>query len=109
MLLWSDWDVALHHRRRYSKQSLLKLVTRPGVDVMRCAYFNAAMLPAILGVRMLRKVVPPKPGGKRAEDWLPGNMTNGLLRQLLVRPAQWKWFHPPFGVSLLAVLRRKAP
>src|SRR5215210_3389619 len=42
--LWSDWDVGLHHRRRYHRADLLDLVRRPGVEVLRCSYINTASL-----------------------------------------------------------------
>lgn len=105
--LWSDWDVALHHWRRYGRADLLKLVSRPEVEVLRCAYFNTALLPAIALVRAWRKLFPPRPGTERAEDRIPGSCLNALLYRLLVAPACWRWFRPPLGVSLLAVLRKR--
>ncbi len=106
--LWSDWDVALHHRRRYSRADLLRLLRQPGVDVLRCCYFNAPLLPAIALVRLWRRLRPPRPGAARAEDRVPGRLLNTLLYHLLVAPACTGWFRPPLGVSLLAVLRRQA-
>jgi SAM-dependent methyltransferase len=106
-LLWSDWDVALHHRRRYHRRELLELVSRREVDVLRCTYFNSIALPLILLVRWWRKVVPTKPGEARAEDKVPTPIVNNFLRWALVVPACWQWFHPPLGVSILAVLRKR--
>jgi SAM-dependent methyltransferase len=103
--LWSDWDVTLHHRRRYHRADLLRLVDQPEVEVLHCSYFNtAAMLPILL-VRLWRRFFPPAPGTPRAEDRLPRAPLNTLLYHLLVAPARWGWFRPPIGVSLLAVLR----
>jgi SAM-dependent methyltransferase len=104
--LWSDWDVALHHRRRYHQRELLNLSNQPGVEMLHCAYFNSAALPAIAAVRAWRKLRPPRPGAERAEDRIPNPLANWFLYQSLVIPARWRWFHPPAGVSLLAVLRR---
>src|SRR5262249_13038461 len=39
--LWSDWDVSLHHRRRYHRADLLRLLRRPGVEVLHCTYTNS--------------------------------------------------------------------
>jgi SAM-dependent methyltransferase len=105
--LWSDWDVALHHRRRYGRRDLLRLVRLPDVDVLRCAYFNSLLLPPIWLVRAWRKLRPVPPGAERAEDRVPGRQLNALLYRALVAPACWSWFQPPAGVSLLAVLRRR--
>src|SRR5262245_22966199 len=76
--LWSDWDVALHHWRRYGRADLLRLVRRPDVEVLRCCYFNAALLPAIALVRFWRRLRPPRPGAERAEDRVPGPRLNDL-------------------------------
>ena len=104
--LWSDWDVALHHRRRYHRGELLDLVRQPGVEVLRCAYINTALLPPIGLVRLWRKLRPPRPGSQRLEDAVPGRLLNAVFYRSLTAPACWPWFRPPAGVSLLAVLRR---
>ena len=107
--LWSDWDVALHHRRRYHRADLLRLCRAPGLETLHCAYFNTAALPAIALVRAWRRLRPPPPGAERAEDRVPGALLNRVLYHAMVAPARWGWFRPPAGVSLLAVLRRKPP
>lgn len=107
--LWSDWDTALHHRRRYTRGQLLALVRQPGVEVLRCAYFNWLTLPAIAAVRLWRHVFPPPAGALRAEDKLPPAWLNAALYQTLVVPARWSCCRSPLGVSLLAVLRKAEP
>jgi SAM-dependent methyltransferase len=106
MMLWSDWDVALHHFRRYTRRSLLETVSGDGLCVLRCQYFNSLVLPLIFAIRGYRKFFPPKPGAERAEDKIPAAPLNSLLHGLMVRPACWGWFHPPAGVSLLAVVQK---
>jgi ubiquinone/menaquinone biosynthesis C-methylase UbiE len=106
--LWSDWDVCLHHRRRYHRDDLLRLCALPEVEVLRCAYFNSAVLPLIGLVRAWRKLRPPRTGEERAEDRIPAGWLNEMLYRVMVTPARCAWLHPPAGVSLLAVLRRKA-
>jgi SAM-dependent methyltransferase len=105
--LWSDWDVVLHHRRRYHQTYLLRLVRQPGVEVLHCGYINSVALLPILLIRGWRRWFPPKPGAARAEDRIPWGPVNSLLYSLFVVPARWRWFRPPAGVSLLAVLRKK--
>jgi SAM-dependent methyltransferase len=105
--LWSDWDVVLHHRRRYGRRDLLRLVQLPELEVLHCAYFNALLLPPIWLVRAWRRWRPVPPGADRAEDRIPPPWLNALLYRTLVTPACRGWFRPPAGVSLLAVLRRR--
>jgi SAM-dependent methyltransferase len=104
--LWSDWDVALHHRRRYHRPDLVQVCGQPGVEMLRCTYFNTAALPAVFAVRAWRKLRPPTPGRDRAEDRVPVGFVNRALYHTMVTPARWGWLRPPAGVSLLAVLRR---
>jgi SAM-dependent methyltransferase len=107
-MLWSDWDVALHHRRRYHHHELRKLLHVPDLELQHCAYFNSAAVLPIMLVRMWRKVRPPRPGEERAEDRVPSPWLNRLLYHTMVTPACWGWFQPPAGVSLLAVARKTA-
>lgn len=104
--LWSDWDEILHHRRRYHRGDLLRLLDVPDVELLRCAYFNSLLLPALALVRLGRKLVPARADGDRAENRLPSPPMNRLLYRLFVGPACAPWFHPPAGSSLLAVLRK---
>ncbi len=107
--LWSDWDLAVHHRRRYTKGELLQLARQPGVRLLRCAYFNTAMLLPIVLVRGWRRLRPARVGSRRLEDRVPPRPLNRALRYLMVRPACSTWCPAPVGVSLLAVLQRTAP
>lgn len=105
--LWSDWDTALHHRRRYHRADLAALCRVPGAELLHLAYFNSLALAPIAMVRALRRLAPSRPGGgARMEDRIPPAPLNTLLRLAMVTPARWRWPRPPLGVSLLAVLRR---
>ena len=103
--LWSDWDEALHHIRRYTRRGLRDLVSQTDVDVLRVAYFNtAAVLPAWL-VRSWRK--RRGAGSVWAEHVVPWPGVNGFLESVMVTPSRWRWLRPPLGLSLIAVLRKR--
>jgi len=106
MSLWSDWDVRLHHKRRYTRQSLLRLTDRPSVSVLHCNYMNTFALLPVYAVRKLRKVFKCA-ATEGAEERIPPRWLNGLLEQLFVIPACWKHVRMPAGVSLLLVLIKK--
>lgn len=106
-MLWSDWDVALHHRRRYHRWEFRKLFDIPALETLRCQYFNSIAFVPVVMVRMWRKVCPPRPGADRAEDRIPSNWLNGILYHTMVTPACWSWYQPPLGVSLLMVARKR--
>lgn len=54
--LWSDSDVQLHHRRRYTARALSRAVEGAGWRVERTTYFNSILLPAIAAARWTRLV-----------------------------------------------------
>lgn len=54
--LWSESDVQLHHRRRYTARRLRRAVTDAGWRVERMTYFNSLLLPVIAGARFQRRL-----------------------------------------------------
>ena len=113
MALWSDWDVALHHFRRYDRRQLRALFPDGGWDVVHVNYTNVLVYPAVWVVRKGRACC--KGGGAagtatgatvRTEDRLPPRWLNALLRAVFVGMARWR-VPLPFGVSLVLVARRR--
>jgi SAM-dependent methyltransferase len=103
--LWSTWDVALHHHRRYSRTQLRGLFVADDWEVLHINYTNVLVFPAVWLVRKGRALL--RSGGTtRAEDRLPPAWLNSLLRAGFVVPARWR-LPLPFGVSLLLVARRR--
>ncbi len=106
MALWSDWDVSLHHFRRYSRSQLKALFPLAQWELLHVNYTNVAVYPAVWLVRKWRKLFPLPAGQTRREDQMPAPGLNELLRWLFVRPAYWR-LPFPFGVSLLLVARKR--
>ncbi|MBL9214674.1 MAG: methyltransferase domain-containing protein [Opitutaceae bacterium] len=106
MALWSDWDVALHHYRRYSRRQLAGLFPAEQWEILHVNYTNAFIYPAAWLARRWRRWFPMAPGEKRPEDRMPPPPLNALLRGLFVRQAFWR-LPMPFGVSLLLVARKR--
>src|SRR5690606_15413683 len=107
MALWSDWDVSLHHFRRYSRQSLKKIFPESQWEIL---YVNYTNIPAYPIAWLLRKVRKQKPAGdteNRMEDRIPAPWLNGLLRRIFVTMAFWK-IPFPIGLSLILVARKRS-
>jgi ubiquinone/menaquinone biosynthesis C-methylase UbiE len=105
-LLWSEWDVVLHHQRRYRRWQIIKLAQDVGMEVVTARYMNSLMFVPVVVYRKLREWTPLFKGGRRAEDQVPSPWINRILETTFVEPACWRWFHPPFGVSVIAALRK---
>ncbi len=108
MALWSDWDVALHHFRRYDRAQLRALFPAPGWEIVHANYTNVLVYPAVWAVRKWRALTKRKSGAgpvQRTEDKIPPAPVNALLRALFAGMAHWR-VPFPFGVSLVLVARR---
>lgn len=108
MALWSDWDVVLHHFRRYSRRELEALFPASEWELVYSNYTNVFAFPAVWLLRRWRAWFPSQlgEGGERVEHKVPAPVLNWILRRLFVVPAFWR-VTIPFGVSLVLVARRR--
>ena len=103
--MWSAHDVAHHHHRRYRKSEIAALARQAGFEIDLLSPFNTMLFPLIAGVRLINKVR----GHDSADDALPSQPVNRALDALFGAEAGLIGRLPfPFGVSLVAVLRRPA-
>jgi SAM-dependent methyltransferase len=101
--MWSAHDVAHHHHRRYRTAEIRKLAVDAGYSIELLSPFNSLLFPPIAAVRLLGKLT----GKDDSDDAMPSPLVNkmldgifGMERSLIGRMPM------PFGVSLVAVLRR---
>ncbi|MDO8539567.1 MAG: class I SAM-dependent methyltransferase [Opitutaceae bacterium] len=107
MALWSDWDVALHHHRRYDRTRLKSLFPPEEWEIVHANYTNVLVFPAVWVVRKGRAIFAGRqPGRARSEDRIPPRWLNTMLRSVFVGMARSR-VPFPFGVSLLLVARRR--
>lgn len=111
MALWSDWDVALHHFRRYNRAQLRALFPTEEWDLVHLNYTNVVVYPAVWLVRKWRGFTARRDSAGRAskarsEDRIPPAWINAILRTIFV----WLGLARlpfPFGVSLVLVATRR--
>lgn len=107
--LWSNHDVALHHKRRYAKKQLAALLQTSGFHVEKITFWNfALLLPATL-YRTLGNLKPPKE--VRSDSLKVPGPANYVLRALLSieNSLILKGFSLPWGITLFAVCRKPKP
>ena len=110
MALWGDWDVALHHYRRYDRAQLRALFPGDQWEIVYVNYTNIIVYPAVWLVRKwraLRRRLSGSGPSARTEDHVPPRWLNGILRSQFVRMAFWR-VPFPFGVNLVLLARRRA-
>jgi SAM-dependent methyltransferase len=75
--LWSDHDVSVHHKRRYTAESLLESVRVGGWSPAIETYFFTTALPVVAAVRTLRRLRSSHNGGSDLS--MPTTPVNRLL------------------------------
>jgi SAM-dependent methyltransferase len=104
---WSAHDVALHHKRRYTKPRLQRITAGLRWDVLELHYYNSALFIPILAIRKFRALV--RSGDVPNSDfYLPlPRFLNTLLAEFYKMEIRClRHLDLPFGVSLLMVLRK---
>lgn len=104
--LWSRWDVALGHHRRYDRQSLARCIQGLPVETVELSYlFPELIPPALLRARKKRPVnAGPAVRDEALFPRLPKALNEALywIGRASTRLRRW-W---PAGTSIVMVLRR---
>ena len=102
--LWSKHDELHHHKRRYTRKGLERVVRAAGLEVEDAGYFNSLLFPLAVGQRFATRLAP----GEAKADELPSGFVNGALSSVFKAEAALASRVPlPFGLSLYAIIRRK--
>ncbi len=103
--LWGLQDILAHHRRRYRAADLSEKIWSSGLEVRQVYYFNYLLFVPVWFGRQIINIL----GIKRASE---AEFNSTVLNQMLfwtfaldVRTAPL--IHPPFGVSLLAIAKKR--
>jgi hypothetical protein len=105
MALWSGWDVALGHHRRYDRRSFKRTVEGLAMQVVELSYLFPEMIPLALLRKLLRKTSSngTAPDEAAFPD-LPLPVNDALYAVGSVSLAARR--RVPAGSSLVAVLRK---
>jgi ubiquinone/menaquinone biosynthesis C-methylase UbiE len=106
-ILWSSHDVALHHKRRYTRELILQKIRGLGYTVLKASYYNVSLFFPILVVRKL-KLLFSSENHVRSDFFLPiPNGLNALLSSLFIfEIGCLRFVNFLFGVSLVLVLQK---
>ena len=98
--MWSAHDVVNHHKRRYSKAGLKRLVEGSPLKLEKIGYFNSLLFPLAVAQRLASKAR----GKDEAEVKLPSPPLNGALERIFQAERHLVGRLPlPPGLSLFAV------
>lgn len=98
--MWSAHDEVNHHKRRYSKAGLTRLVEKSPLKLEALGYFNSLLFPLAVGARIAGKVT----GKEDSDDKLPAAPVNAALEKAFAAERHLIGRIPlPPGLSLFAV------
>ena len=101
--LWSAHDTVNHHKRRYSKRALKRLIEASPLKLTKIGYFNSLLFPLAVAKRVASKLS----GSNDASIGLPSPPVNAALERAFAaeRHLIGKVGLPP-GLSLFAVAKQ---
>jgi SAM-dependent methyltransferase len=107
--LWSRHDEVNHHYRRYSRAALRSAAGDVGWTLTRMSSFNSLLLAPAAAVRLAQRRLGAH-NGTSTDLGIGPAWLNDVLETPLALEARWlaRGGTLPFGLSLVAVLRRPA-
>lgn len=110
MWLWSPWDEALGHRRRYTAASLADSINRAGLAVKKLSYSFFFIFPIAVLVRGVKRLMR-RDALHYSSDFIPipsvlnsGLIQAGRLEQWIVTKLN---FNLPIGLSVISVATKR--
>jgi SAM-dependent methyltransferase len=98
--MWSAHDVVNHHKRRYSRRALRRLIEGSPLRLQRIGYFNSLLFPLAIADRLASKLR----GKDDADVKLPSPPVNSALETVFAAERHLVGRLPlPPGLSLFAV------
>jgi SAM-dependent methyltransferase len=99
--MWSAHDEVNHHKRRYTRKTLTKVIEAAGLKIEMMSWFNSLLFPLAAAARGIGRLT----GKSDSDDSMPPAAVNRILEGLfgLERYALGKLPFPP-GVSLVAIV-----
>jgi SAM-dependent methyltransferase len=114
-LLWNEKDVLNHHRRRYRRAEVLRLLESSGLTVERTLYVNFLLFPLAVLVALYARVFRrrnlenPDPRTLDRLHNIPKVLNRAMIALLDFERWLGKRVRLPFGMSLLCLARKTSP
>ncbi len=103
--MWSRHDELHHHKRRYTRRRVERLMSATGLSPVRASYFNTLLFPLAAAVRLVKRALHID----GEDDRMPSRSLNALLRGVFSLEAHWlPRASLPFGLSIVAIAYRPA-
>lgn len=103
--LYSARDRHHHHFRRYGKRQFQQLFAIDDVRIELLSFYNSLLLPVAATARLATKIIPAR--RSIGDLKIPPKPLNRMLTEIFAMDASMlSWATLPFGLSLIAVVRK---
>jgi len=103
--LWSNHDIYLEHKRRYSMKQIKNLVSRTDLVIDKCCYFYGFVFPLILLVRIGSKIFNSSKKPSSDLSLLPP-FANFILKKICLSEIAFCKSNSFFGTTIFCVARK---
>ena len=102
--LWSNHDVALHHRRRYYRAGMVRLLEGAGLRIEKSTYLLTALFPLAAAQRLAARMVRPaaEAGLPPVPQWLNRFLVALQNAELSIS----RRVNLPWGLTIMVVARK---
>lgn len=105
--LWSRLDTDSHHIRRYTKNTFTRVLKQSKFTLLRVSYVNFVLYLPILFIRLFQRTGLGKQTSWGIRPDFEPPIMNKLLEPIFKLDIRLlRYFSPPFGVSLFAVVQK---
>jgi SAM-dependent methyltransferase len=104
--LWSDRDVKLHHKRRYTKRNLSDKIKLAGLNLVFCNYIDIFLFLPLWCIASANRIFANSVKFQTYEVSFPGLINNLMLNICRMERKIYTRFNFPIGVSLACVAQR---
>ncbi|HAW59006.1 MAG TPA: methyltransferase type 11 [Bacteroidales bacterium] len=104
--LWSNHDIAVHHKRRYTRSELCNILRLGGFGIKRATYWNFFFFLPIATMRIFKRCTTCEEENKTDLIDLPSPINQIMLCLLQIENSILEWLNLPFGVSVMCVCRK---
>lgn len=105
--LWSDHDVSLHHKRRYTVGLLMQAAAEAGLKPEKKSYAIAFSLPLVVGFRFANKALGRTANAETSYVSVPAGVNKLFTNFLKVEAKLHGKVSLPAGTSVVTILRKK--
>lgn len=104
--LWSEHDIFLRHKRRYSADILSKKVREAGFKIEKLSYIIFFLLLPIFYFRFLQKIIRKREPPRAGYIMLPWVLNQFFIFLLQVESLLVRKINFPCGVSIICIARK---